>query len=72
MFISKEEMQKDLMTVFEMQKKYHAAVWEPQEGQVDHFDNQPKIAKVALIDARMALSIAEEAISKALQVVQWK
>jgi len=49
MKLDKEQLQKDIETMFEMVERYRNVVWEPQEGQENHFDRLQKAEKVAII-----------------------
>ena len=46
-----------------MFKKYSEAIYEKQEGQIDHYDNQPKLIKLAMEDIRCGLNIAISALT---------
>lgn len=60
--INIETLQQDLATIANMFEKYTGAVYELQEGQPDHYDNQPKLIKLAIEDVRCGLSITKNAL----------
>ena len=62
--ITNEFIEKDISTVAELLDRYNGAIWENQEGQKAHFDNQPKIVRLAMTDVRTGLCVAIEAMKK--------
>ena len=62
--INKDTIQQDKETLAYMISKYNDAVWERQEGQPAHFDNQPKIVQLVMRDVVVGLNVALEAIKK--------
>jgi hypothetical protein len=50
MKVKEEILEKQLETVEQLSIFYKNVVWEPQEGQQDHFDNLNKAEQVALIE----------------------
>ena len=60
--ITKEVIEQDYKTIKEMLAKYSNAVYENQEGQPAHFDNQPKLCKILICDIRCGLNIVNGAI----------
>lgn len=60
--INIETLQQDLATIANMFEKYTEAVYELQEGQPGHYDNQPKLIKLAIEDVRCGLSITKNAL----------
>lgn len=61
--ITIETLQQDLATIADMFEKYTGAVYELQEGQPDHYDNQPKLIRLAMEDVRCGLSVAKNALN---------
>lgn len=49
MKLNKEQLEKDIETIYDMAERYRNVVWEPQEGQENHFDRLTKAEKVAII-----------------------
>lgn len=49
MKLNKEQLEKDIETIFDMANRYHDIVWEVQEAQENHFDRIPKVEQVAII-----------------------
>ena len=60
--ITKESLKDDLMIISEMFNKYSEAVYEGQCNQKAHYDNQPKLIKLAMEDVRCGLSIVKNAL----------
>ena len=60
--ITIETLQQDLATIANMFKKYTEVVYELQEGQPAHYDNQPKLIRLAIEDVRCGLSITKNAL----------
>lgn len=52
----------DIQTIQGLFAKYADAIWENQEGQKAHFDNQNKLARVAVCDVRSGLFAARQAL----------
>lgn len=59
--ITIETLQQDLATIANMFEKYTNAVYERQEGQPAHYDNQPKLIRLGVEDVRCGLSVAKNA-----------
>lgn len=62
--ITNKSVKEDINVIIELLCRYRDAIWEKQEGQPAHFDNQPKIVKLAMVDVRTGLCIALEAMKK--------
>lgn len=62
--ITNKSIKEDINVVCELLCRYRDAIWEPQEGQKAHFDNQHKVVKLAMTDVRTGLCIALEAMKK--------
>lgn len=62
--ITNKSVKEDINVICELLYRYKGAIWENQEGQPAHFDNQPKIVKLAMVDVRTGLCIALEAMKK--------
>ncbi len=61
--ITKKGIDKDIITLSELAHKYSNAIYEPQEGQKAHYDNQTKLVRIAMIDLRTGLHLAKEALN---------
>ena len=68
MKLKKEQLKKDIDTIWEMTERYHNVVWEPQEMQEDHFDRIPKAERVAIIGLYNDLITLKNAL---LQYEHW-
>lgn len=66
--ITNKSIKEDINVICELLCRYRDAIWENQEGQPAHFDNQPKIVKLAMTDVRTGLCIALEAMKKLREV----
>lgn len=60
--ITNKSIAEDLEIIGNLLNKYHYAIWENQEGQVAHFDNQTKLVRLAMGDVRTGLHITYEAL----------
>ena len=60
--ITNKSLAEDKEIIGNLLNKYHAAIWENQEGQAAHFDNQNKLVKLAITDVRAGLNVAYEAL----------
>lgn len=60
--ITKESIGQDLYTIQKMVSKYKEAIYENQEGQPAHFDNQSKLCRLCIGDIRCGLMIAKDAL----------
>ena len=60
--ITKKDIDKDLIKLSELLNKYSNAIYEPQEGQKAHYDNQTKLVRIAMINLRTGLYLAKEAL----------
>lgn len=61
--ITKSGIDKDIITISELLHKYSDAIYEPQEGQKAHYDNQTKLVRTAMCDLISGLYIAKEALN---------
>lgn len=61
--ITKESIEEDLKIIQNMVFKYKEAIYESQEGQPAHFDNQSKLCKLCMGDIRCGLIIARDALN---------
>lgn len=61
--ITKKSIKQDLETIQELFLKYKEAIYEKQEGQPAHFDNQSKLCKLCIGDIRCGLNIAKDALT---------
>lgn len=61
--ITKKGIDKDTIILSELLHKYSDAIYEPQEGQNAHYDNQIKLVRIAMIDLRTGLYLAKEALN---------
>lgn len=60
--ITNKSLEEDKKIIGNLLDKYHAAIWESQEGQVAHFDNQLKFVKLAIGNVRTGLQIVYDAL----------
>ena len=60
--ITKESIEQDLKIIQDMVFKYNEVIYENQEGQPAHFDNQSKLCRLAIGDIRCGLIIARDAL----------
>lgn len=60
--ITKETIEQDLKIIQDMVFKYNEAIYESQEGQPAHFDNQSKLCRLCMGDIRCGLFIARESL----------
>ena len=65
-------MQEHLNIIRDMFETYKDVIWAPQERQEEHFDNQPKLAKISLLDVRSGLLLTERSLEMALETVNFK
>ena len=61
--ITKESIEQDLKIIQDMVFKYKKAIYENQEGQPAHFDNQSKLCRICMGDIRCGLVIARDALN---------
>ncbi len=61
--ITKESIEQDLKIIQDMVFKYKEAIYESQEGQPTHFDNQSKLCRLCIGDVRCGLIIAMGALN---------
>lgn len=61
--ITKESIEQDLKIIQDMAYKYREAIYENQEGQPAHFDNQSKLCRILIGDIRCGLIIARDALN---------
>ena len=61
--ITKESIEKDFKVIQDMAYKYKEAIYENQEGQPAHFDNQSKLCRLLIGDIRCGLIIARDALN---------
>ena len=66
--ITNQSVKEDINVIIELLCRYRDAIWENQEGQPAHFDNQPTIVKLAMADVRTGLCIAFEAMTKLKEI----
>lgn len=66
--ITNKSIKEDFNVTCELLDKYNKAIWENQEGQKAHFDNQPKFVKLAIRDVCTGLCIALEAMKKLREI----
>ena len=60
--ITNKGIEEDKNVIIDMLCKYNDAVWEPQEGQPAHYDNQPKFVRLAIRDVQCGLTVALSAL----------
>lgn len=61
--ITKEVIEQDFKVIQEMVNRYKEAIYENQEGQPAHFDNQSKLCRLLIGDIRCGLSITRDALN---------
>lgn len=61
--ITKESIEQDFKIIQDMVFKYKEAIYENQEGQPAHFDNQSKLCRLLIGDIRCGLTIARDALN---------
>jgi hypothetical protein len=66
--ITRKSIAEDMEVIRNLFHKYSEAVYENQEGQEDHFDNQPKQIRLAIGDLRCGLMIANYALDMINQI----
>ena len=70
--ITKEEMLKDQEIIENLFYKYsNNIIWEQQTPDPNHFDRQPKLAQISLMDTRSGLFIAKSGIQMALESINF-
>lgn len=60
--ITNKSLEEDKKIIGNLLDIYHAAIWESQEGQAAHFDNQHKLVKLAINDVHTGLKIVYDAL----------
>lgn len=60
--ITKKSIEQDFKIIQGILSKYNEAIYESQEGQPAHFDNQSKLCKLCIGDIRCGLNIAKDAL----------
>jgi len=60
--ITNRSLKEDYELLRELSDKYYYAIWEKQEGQRAHYDNQDKMVKIATNDVSTGLSVAINAL----------
>lgn len=70
--ITKEVIEQDYKTIHDMVLKYKEAIYEKQDGQPAHFDNQSKLCRLLMGDIRCGLTVVENAFNvlKDIDVVE--
>lgn len=66
--ITNKSIKEDFNVTCELFDRYNSAIWENQEGQAAHFDNQPKFVKLAMRDVCTGLHVALEAMRKLREI----
>ena len=61
--ITKESIEQDFKVIQDMVNRYKEAIYENQEGQHAHFDNQSKLCRLLIGDIRCGLSITRDALN---------
>ena len=61
--ITKESIERDFEIIQKMVFKYKEAIYESQEGQPAHFDNQSKLCRLCMCDIRCGLIVARDALN---------
>lgn len=60
--ITNKSITLDKKAICEIAERFGGAIWENQEHQSAHYDNQPKIVRLAIRDVYVGLNIAIEAL----------
>lgn len=70
--ITKEIVEQDFKTIQDILWRYKEAIYENQEGQPAHFDNQSKLCRLMMGDIRCGLTIARDALSymKEIEIIE--
>lgn len=70
--ITKETINRDLKTIQDMFYRYKEAIYESQEGQKAHFDNQSKLVRLLVGDIRCGLNVTENALKilKDIEIIE--
>lgn len=66
--ITNTSLKEDLELIRELRSKYTDAIWESQDGQSAHFDNQQKLVKICMGDIRCGLILTENALYKLVDI----
>lgn len=61
--ITKKSIEEDLKIIQNLVFKYKEAIYENQEGQPAHFDNQSKLCRLCMGDIRCGLLIVRDALN---------
>lgn len=61
--ITKEVIEQDYKTILNMAYRYKEAIYENQDGQPAHFDNQSKLCRLLMGDIRCGLTVVENAFN---------
>lgn len=62
--ITRKTIIEDCTTIEALFNKYRDAIWSFKEGEgsKSNFDNQPRLVKIAIVDAKTGLHIASQAL----------
>lgn len=60
--ITNQSIREDYKVITELFHKYKDAIYENQEKQPAHYDNQSKFVRLTISDVRVGLSIASNAL----------
>lgn len=60
--ITKKSIEEDYEQISNLFEKYSDAIWENQEAQKAHYDNQSKLVRVSIGDVRCGLDIVKRAL----------
>lgn len=61
--ITKKSIEEDYKIISDMFNKYSDAVWENQEAQKAHYDNQSKLVRLAMGDVKTGLFLVSSALT---------
>lgn len=61
--ITNKSIEKDLNIINNLFHKYNDAIWEGQEGQSAHYDNQTKLVKLGIRDIVTGLNVTRQALA---------
>lgn len=65
--ITKKSIEEDYKIISDMFNKYSDAIWENQEAQKAHYDNQSKLVRLTIGDVRAGLFSTSNALSMLLR-----
>lgn len=61
--ITNKSIEEDLSIINNLFQKYNSAIWEGQEGQSAHYDNQTKLVRLGIRDVNIGLNLVKQALA---------